>query len=187
MEKSEIIQRVCDALEKGNPLKASEIARRDYPFVPYRTVKRRYSEHQSTQVFCRDGFVDRYSGARLVFPGALRLLSKVLPQEFPAHPNWKMSESHIVFWELFPTIDHILPIARGGADEEANWVTTSMVRNSAKSNWTLEELGWELVARGDANNWDGLMTWFVSIIGQNENFLEDPYLMRWHRAAVSVP
>jgi hypothetical protein len=33
-------------------------------------------------VFARDGFVDRYSGERLVFPGTLRLLAKLLPNEF---------------------------------------------------------------------------------------------------------
>lgn len=51
-----------------------------------------------------------------------------------------MSECHIVYWELFPTIDHIVPVARGGRNSEENWVSTSMLRNSAKFNGTLEEL-----------------------------------------------
>ena len=110
---------------------------------------RRYSPYQSCQVFIRDGFIDRYAGTRLVFPGALRILSIEMPKEFPFHPNWKMSESHIVYWELFPTIDHVVPVSKGGADEEQNWVSTSMLRNNAKSNWTLEELGWELKPQGD--------------------------------------
>jgi hypothetical protein len=186
MKKSEIIRRVCDALEKGNTIEAAEIAKREYPFVPIKSAGRQYTEHQSTRIFVRDGFVDRYSGVRLVFPGALRLLSRVLPEEFPTHPNWKMSESHIVFWELFPTIDHIVPVARGGADDESNWVTASMIRNSAKSNWTLEELGWDLAAKGNINDWDGLMAWFVSFVVREQKFLEDPYLKRWNRAAIAV-
>ncbi len=97
-----------------------------------------------------------------------------------------MSESHIVFWELFPTIDHIVPVARGGADDESNWVTASMIRNSAKSNWTLEELGWDLVSKGNINDWDGLMAWFVSFVVREQKFLEDPYLKRWNRAAIAV-
>ena len=40
------------------------------------------------------------------------------------------------------TIDHVIPVARGGADDESNVVTTSMLRNSAKSNWLLDEVGW---------------------------------------------
>jgi hypothetical protein len=78
--------------------------------------------------------VDRYSGLPLVFPGVLRLLSRLLPQEFPFHPNWKMAETHPAYWELFPTIDHVLPVSRGGVDSDVNWVTTSMLRNAAKAN-----------------------------------------------------
>ena len=186
MDKSEIIHHICNALEVGNTVDAAEIARREYPFLPVKTAGRKYTEQQSTRIFVRDGFVDRYSGKRLVFPGTLRLLSKLLPEEFPAHPNWKMSESHIMFWELFPTIDHVVPIARGGADHESNWVTTSMIRNNAKSNWTLEDLAWDLVARGSIADWDGLMGWFVSYLARKPKFLEDAYLKRWHRAAIAT-
>jgi len=115
---SQTISCVCDALMESDREKASRIARDDYPFAPTHIAKRRYTEVQSTRLFVRDGFVDRYSGSCLVFPATIRLLSKLLPDEFPAHPNWKMSESHTVYWELFPTVDHVVPIARGGADTE---------------------------------------------------------------------
>ncbi len=36
-----------------------------------------------------------------------------------------------------------------------------MLRNSIKSNWTLEELGWTLVEGGHIDGWDGLMGWFL--------------------------
>ena len=68
-----------------------------------------------------------------------------------------MSETHMIYWELFPTVDHVVPIARGGGDDESNWVTTSMLHNSAKSNWKLEELGWQLLPAGDIEQWDGLL------------------------------
>ncbi len=139
-----------------------------------------------TVIFMRDSFTDRYSGNRLVFPGALRLLSRLLPEEFPAHPNWKMSESHIVYWELFPTIDHIYPVARGGKDEESNWVTTSMLRNSAKSNWTLDELGWDLVDPPQGCDWDGLMSWFVVYVSREARYFDDAYLRRWYKAAIKA-
>lgn len=81
-------------------------------------------------------------------------------------------------------MDHIVPVARGGADNETNWVTTSMLRNSAKSNWTLEELGWELVPPGDFKQWDGLLAWFVEFLKQDKSHLADKYINRWHRAAL---
>jgi len=69
--------------------------------------------------------------------------------------------AHSGYWELFPTIDHITPVARGGTNEESNLATTSMVRNAAKANFTLEELGWKLFPKGDATEWDGLTRWFL--------------------------
>lgn len=106
-----------------------------------------------------------------------------MPEEFPAHPNWDMSESHIVYWELFPTIDHVIPLARGGPDDEMNWVTTSMLRNSAKSNWTLEELGWKLLPPGSTREWDGLMRWSYEFVLRDPSLLKDRYLKRWHKIA----
>jgi hypothetical protein len=137
-----------------------------------------------TRVFIRDGFIDRYSGTRLVFPGTLRLLSCLTAAEFPAHPNWKMAESHIVYWELFPTIDHEDPVARDGVDNEANWVTTSMLRNSAKSNWTMAELGWSKVHPGNIAEWDGLLGWLIEYVGSNPTHLSDAYIRKWHSAGV---
>ena len=61
-------------------------------------------------VFVRDGFIDRYSGAHLLFPGTIRLVSRLLPSEFPFHSKWKMSETHMIYWELSPTIDHVVPV-----------------------------------------------------------------------------
>ena len=94
-----------------------------------------------------------------------------------------MTETHTAFWELFPTVDHVMPIARGGADDDTNWVTTSMLCNSAKSNWTLEELGWHLVPPGDFERWDGLLRWFVAFLRQDKSHLTDRYIRTWHRAA----
>ena len=79
-----------------------------------------------------DGFVDRYTVARLALPAALRTLSILLPDEFPFHPSCKMEITHPAYWELYATIDHVVPVTRGGADDLSNWVTTSQARNSAK-------------------------------------------------------
>jgi len=169
---------------EGDREKASKIVRGKYTCLPLPKTKRRYTEVQSLRLFLRDGFIDRYSGSPLVLPATLRLLSKLLPDELPAHPNWKMSESHIAFWELFPTVDHVVPVARGGLDTEENWVTTSMLRNGAKSHWTLEELGWKLYPAGNVRDWDGLTSWFLMYIERHPEFLEDAYLKRWHKAAL---
>ena len=117
-----------------------------------------------------------------MFPGTLRLLSLLLPSEFPFHPHWKVSESHPMYWELFPTIDHVEPVVMGGLDEDSNWVTTSMLRNSAKAHWSLADLGWTLKPAGDVSEWDGLSAWFYGYVSAHPQCLSDAYLRSWHRA-----
>lgn len=185
MDRSEIIRLVSEALVNDNISNAKEAAQ-IYPFYKYETKKRTYTTLQSTLLFLRDGFVDRYFGQRLVFPGLLRLLSELLPNEFPFHPNWKMSETHIMYWELFPTVDHIIPIARGGVDGEAHWVTTSMLRNSMKSNWTLEELNWSLFPAGNLETWDGLINLFVLLVEKFPQYKSHRYIRVWFNTAVKA-
>jgi hypothetical protein len=114
----EILTQVCSLLASGNARGAATTLQDGYPFQPIQAVERKYGAIQATQIFARDGFIDRYSGKRLIFPGTLRLISCCLPNEFPFHPNWKMTDTHPAYWELAPTVDHIVPIARGGADDE---------------------------------------------------------------------
>jgi hypothetical protein len=80
--KAEVIKAVCADLTDGNVDQAEAILKDKYPFVPITNVGRSYSRTESLSVFYRDGFVDRYSGLRLVFPGALRILSVVYPTPF---------------------------------------------------------------------------------------------------------
>jgi len=177
-----VLRGACNALSSGDVKRASTLIQEHYPFKPLGNSGRKYTASECTRVFIRDGFLDRYSGDRLIFPGVLRLLAKVIPDAVPFQLNWKMSETHPAFWELFPTIDHVVPVARGGADDESNWVSTSMLRNSAKSNWTLEEIGWQLVAPGDLSDWDGLLGWFLGYMDGEPEHQKDPYLRKWYRA-----
>ncbi|KZF06332.1 MULTISPECIES: HNH endonuclease [unclassified Rhodococcus (in: high G+C Gram-positive bacteria)] len=186
-QKADVLARACAALSNGDDNAAKAIIDTDYPHVVGTVAQRRYTLPEMLRTFYRDGFLDRYSGDRLIHPGALRLLSVVLPNEFPAHSNWKMTETHFAFWELFPTIDHLDPVARGGADEASNWVTTSMLRNSAKAHWRLDELGWTLHPPGDAQQWDGLSGWFTDYLTEHPGLESSSgYLRRWLRVTRAV-
>ena len=152
---------------------------------------RQYSKNKMVRIFLRDGFIDRYSGEKLLFPGIIRLLTLEVPQIFKYHVNWKMSETHMIYWDLFPTIDHITPIARGGSNSEDNWITTNQLRNSAKSNFTLEELGWKILPKGNLDEWDGLCSVFLRWINSNENFEKEyghtddwKYIIAWRDALI---
>jgi hypothetical protein len=178
-----VLTEVCNALANRETDAAAAILNARFPFAPFTKVSRQYSPCQCMSVFWRDGFIDRYSGRRLVFPGTLRLLSMMLPEHFPYHKNWRTDACHIAFWELFPTIDHVVPVSRGGADTDENWVSTSMLRNSAKAGFLLEELGWTLCPPGLLQDWNGLTAWFLDEATKNPLLLRDPYLSRWSVAA----
>jgi hypothetical protein len=186
-QKADVLARVCAALSAGDADTAKAIIDTDYPLVIGTKAQRRYTLTETLRTFYRDGFLDRYSGTQLIHPGALRTLSMLLPKEFPAHLNGKMTETHFAQWELFPTIDHVDPVARGGADDASNWVTTSLLRNSAKAHWTLSELGWTLHPPGDARHWDGLSSWFTGYLTDRPDLASSSgYLRRWLRATQVV-
>jgi len=132
------------------------------------------------KVFLRDGFIDRYSGDKLIFPGLIKILTIEFPDIFKYHRNWKMSDTHMIYWDLCPTIDHVIPVSRGGQDNYSNWITTSMIRNSAKSNWTIEKIGWKLYDKGKLDNWDGLVNYFMDLINRNRNYGQDKYINGWN-------
>lgn len=148
-DKSSAIAGVCSALKGGVLNQAISLLKLDYPFAPHPTTKRQYGPLESTRVFVRDGFIDHYTAERLIFPPVLRVISAELPVDFPYHPNWKTNVTHPAYWEVGATVDHLLPVSCGGADDDSNWITTSMAHNSAKGNLTLAELGWSLQAPGD--------------------------------------
>lgn len=183
---ADVLKEVCDFLDLDEENTAEEVINRQYPFRNIEYLNRSYTKSKMLEIFLRDGFIDRYSGHKLIFPPVLRILSIKFPDSFPFHKNWKMSECHIAYWELMPTIDHINPIAQGGTNDDSNLICTSMIRNSAKSYFTLKQLGWEIHPQGNLNNWDGLIHWFLKYVEKNEDFLQIEYIKQWHRVAKKI-
>ena len=179
MDRALLIKNICGLLLDDKKQDCIEFANENYPFVHCLPQKRQYSKFQMCKVFLKDGFIDRYSGDKLIFPGLIKIMTNEFPDIFKYQRNWKMSETHMIYWDLCPTIDHLVPVARGGQDIEENWITTSMIRNSAKSNWTIEEIGWELHNKGELKNWDGLVSYFLELIDKNPDYEKDSYILNW--------
>ncbi len=182
--RAETIEMVCEALEKKDRQKAGELIRSRYPFEPPVDRRKAFTKLDRTRVFLRDGFIDRYSGGRLFFPPVLEVISESIPDDFPTHPNGKFSECHAAHWELYSSVDHLVPVARGGAHEMDNWVTTSMMRNLIKSHWRLEDLGWELLPPGRLDEWDGMLGWFLKFTEERSDMLDLAGVRDWHKAAL---
>lgn len=187
-ERSEqLIQDIAELLLRGEREGGRNFIREKYPHcVLLEKASRSYTEKQKMEQFVRDGFIDRYSGKQLLNPGILRVISYYFPDEFPYQEHWKMESCHRAYWELVPTIDHIVPIAVGGKDEVDNWATTSMLNNSIKSNFTLEQLRWELHSPGAYEKWDGLTDLFLQLVESDKELLEIPYIKRWYSISKKV-
>lgn len=184
-EKIEIIDKASKLLLNNNKEEAIKTINDQYKFEYKKIQKRSYSDSQKFKIFMRDGFIDRYNEEKLLNPGILKVFSTYFPKEFPYHRNWKMNETHIAYWELLPTIDHINPIALGGKDEDDNIVTTSQLNNSIKSNWTLEHLRWKIYDAGNIEEWDGLTKIFIELVEKDIALLKDNYIKKWYSISKS--
>ena len=182
-EKSAVISDVATMLLNDNKSAAKAIICKEYPHAHFEIEKRAYTLEQKMNQFIQDGFIDRYTGEKLLNPGILKAISFYLPEEFPYHPHWKMTETHIAYWDLIPTIDHVYPIAKGGQDDEENWVTTSMKNNSIKSNYTIDEIHWRLFPRGDIVKWDGLTKVLLELVSKDMDLLKDTYIKNWYNVS----
>ena len=180
----EIVEDILMEVKNDNIETGRRIILEEYPFQPAIIHKRQYSEKQKMEQFKRDGFIDRYTGEKLVNPGVLKMISFFYPKEFPYHAHWKMTDTHVAYMELIPTIDHIVPISKGGSDSRENWVTTSMNKNAKKSNWTLDEIGWKLYPAGNIDDWDGLTKLFISLVEKYPHVLTDNYIAKWYRVSL---
>lgn len=181
MKKLEVIQLAATDLLHGNVSEAKTVIEAEYPFYKLKAQRRNYTDKEKLEQFVKDGFIDRYSGQKLVNPGILKVLSYYMPDAFPYQAHWKMEECHNAYWELVPTVDHIYPLSLGGEDSMENRVTTSMLHNSIKSNWTLEQLGWKLCDAGCYADYDGLTGLFIELVKTNQELLNDTYIKRWYR------
>ena len=89
-DSSMTIKKVCEALSEKDIDLSREIINEEYPFVYVDGGKRSYTLLQVLKIFIRDGFIDRYTGEKLVFPGSLKVISNIFPVEFPYHQHGKM-------------------------------------------------------------------------------------------------
>ena len=184
-EESGFVARACRELISDHPEKARlELASLSGEWDTQPRKARTPTPEESTRVFLRDGFIDRYTGDRLVYPPLLRPVSLLLPEEFPYHPNWKRGKGHPAYWRLSATIDHVQPVTRGGADSEENWISTSMLMNMRKGNHTLADLGWELHQPGSPDDWDGLIGEYLTLLELRPQLVDKSNFKAWRHVAM---
>ena len=138
------------------------------------------------RVFARDGFMNRFTGELLIFPAVLRLLSREIPATMPYQAAWRLGETHIAYYDLYACTSKLIPRSRGGSDIESNQVTTTMPYVLARSNSTVEEMGWRLTREGYVDEWDGMSSWYVEYLKENQEIRNINFFNLWYIAAKRV-
>jgi len=92
LEKIDVIERAANRLLQHNVAEARIAIETEYPFHKLTAQGRNYTDKEKMAQFVWDGFIDRYSGQKLVNPGILKVLSYYMPETFPYHAHWKMEE-----------------------------------------------------------------------------------------------
>lgn len=80
--KTDTLEKVALQLLNQNSIKAVEILNNEYPFEYFKRSKRGVTDKIKFKQCIKDGFIDRYSGERLVNPGILKVISYYCPNEF---------------------------------------------------------------------------------------------------------
>lgn len=147
---------------RSSRLRATALAARDSTDTPSALRTRRTVAREKSETFARDHWTCRFCGARTIDLRILRGMSQHFPDVLPFHPNWKFSESHLIYWTHSTSLEHVIPFARGGADEPSNFVTTCYACNDARGDLLLEEIGWTLrpIARA---GWRGLTEYLADL------------------------
>jgi len=176
----ESIARICIELSSGDLETAARIADQELSTPSDFKHHLRHTPKEQTRLFLRDGFIDRFSGDRLVFPPVLFLVSLHLKTQFPYHPDLQPPECHPMYWDLEPTIVQVAADPQGHLPEptDPNWITTSFRRAAIKGNQDARTLGWALFPPGIPAKWDGLLPWFMEFAEETNEFKSQDFLQR---------
>lgn len=142
-------------LETGKHL-LSPIAYHPRELPKRRTLRR----EQMVHIFRRDCFCCRYCGSKTILTPIMELLGTLYPEIFPFQSaGWRAGVTHPAVISRSPAVDHVVPAAWGGSNEEENLVTACTPCNSVKSDMNLDQIGWRVVEVSDPR-WDGLFRYY---------------------------
>lgn len=114
-------------------------------------------------VFIRDRYFCRYCNKSTVALPVMNAIAAIYPMTYRLHPHWKATETDVSFWIDMASLDHIIPLTRGGTNETSNLATSCWRCNELKGGSLLTEIGWT-IQRPQAMDWDGLSSKLADLV-----------------------
>jgi len=119
------------------------------------------------EVWKRDSWHCRYCGKPVFFSPTLKLLDQINPNHTYYHKNGKTGKMLELFQKMWASVDHIVPISKGGENEIDNYATACW-----KCNLKFRE---KMVGKDKSNpldpeakEWDGFSGLYPSLIRLTE-------------------
>jgi hypothetical protein len=130
-----------------------DIAWKPHPIPPRPSIPK----STYVRVYTRDGWRCRIAGCRrrLIFEPVIRLLGDLFSDLVPYDSGLGWQCHPLGRW-CVPALDDRLAHTLGGSSKMGNLLTLCSPCNTVTSNWTLEELGAEVMPGEPAGDWDGL-------------------------------
>jgi 5-methylcytosine-specific restriction endonuclease McrA len=148
-----------EVLRKVDPVRAGRPPRRRPgaipPVLPAAERVRPLRGETALEVFRRDCWRCCYCGRLLVHADVLKLVGQLAGDVFAwVSSNMPMDKTHPAVERLCPNVEHVLPLARGGNNDEHNLRASCTPCNEWKADCTVEEA--ERKPIPSADGWDGL-------------------------------
>ena len=111
---------------------------------------------------CRDGHVCRYCGNLVIDEKVISFLHRHYAEAVPSTGADRERNAAIIAMRI--SFEHVVPHSRGGDNTIENIIVSCSPCNSAKSDWTLEQVGLidPRTVPVERSSWDGL----VRILGR---------------------
>ena len=128
-----------------------------------REPRRAFSIAEQAKIFARDHYTCRYCGVPTISLQVMNVVSTLFPWAYSLHPHWKYEKTDRSFSEYSTSLEHHVPIARGGTNEEDNLLTACAWCNYSKNESLAEELGWRKLPVAKTE-WDGLSGYLPALL-----------------------
>jgi hypothetical protein len=116
------------------------------------------SEEMALRTWIADCWTCRYCCELVFFPPAFRAMARRFGNHGYWHPNWKADHSPLLI-RRGASVDHVVAVTRGGAHDDANFVTACWECNLRKG----DQDGWVPKPRPTSGVWDGMLAVFVGL------------------------
>lgn len=136
-------------------------------------VRKAIRQKLQLKIWVRDNWTCRYCGEPVFFLPTLNLLDKLSPNHGYNHPHSKTGSVLSLFQWRWASVDHVVPVTKGGTNDEENLVTACWRCNL---NWNNKSVAQGKPQPNKLNenaikvSWDGLSSLYPKLCKKKDDW-----------------